>query len=97
TDRPHRCHRLPIHDLQYGPQVAFIAETRSGSLRCSGSSLGYQLASTTAGGTAPILAVILFREFGTSMAVAGYISACAMISLVCVYALKDKTGTLDQQ
>ena len=47
---------LPLHDLQYGPQAAFIAESFPGSLRYSGSSLGYQLASITAGGPAPIVA-----------------------------------------
>jgi hypothetical protein len=86
-----------VHDLQYGPQASFIAESFPGSLRYSGSSLGYQLASITAGGPAPILAVILYREFGTSMAVAAYVSICAMISLVCVYVLSDKTGMLDDQ
>jgi metabolite-proton symporter len=86
---------LPIHDLQYGPQAAFIAESFPGSLRYSGSSLGYQFASITAGGPAPILAVLLLREFGTSMAIAAYISVCALISLACVYALPDRTGELD--
>jgi MFS family permease len=88
---------LPLHDLQYGPQAAFIAESFPGTLRYSGSSLGYQLASLTAGGPAPILAVLLFREFGTSMAIAAYISICAMISLACVFALADRKGTLDHQ
>ena len=86
---------LPIHDLQYGPQAAFIAESFPGSLRYSGSSLGYQLASLTAGGPAPILAVILFRQYGTSMAIAAYMSICAAISLACVYTLSEKAGTLD--
>ena len=66
---------LPLHDLQYGPQAAFIAESFPGSLRYSSSSLGYQLASITAGGPALILAVILLREFGTSTAIAIYVSA----------------------
>jgi MFS family permease len=88
---------MPIHDLQYGPQAAFIAESFPGSLRYSGSSLGYQLASITAGGPAPIIAVLLFREFGTSMAIAAYISVCALISLACVHALSDRTGHLDRQ
>ncbi|MGE3844984.1 MAG: MFS transporter, partial [Vicinamibacterales bacterium] len=88
---------LPIHDLQYGPQAAFISESFPGSLRYSGSSLGYQLASLTAGGPAPILAVLLFREFGTSMAIAAYISVCALVSLACVYALPDRSGELDTQ
>ena len=68
---------LPIHDLQYGPQAAFIAESFPGSLRYSGSSLGYQLASITAGGPAPIIAVLLLRQYGTSIAIAVYMSLCA--------------------
>ena len=61
---------LPLHDLQYGPQAAFISESFPGSLRYSGASLGYQLASITAGAPAPIVALLLFRTYGTSMAVA---------------------------
>jgi MFS family permease len=86
---------LPLHDLQYAPQAAFIAESFPGSLRYSGSSLGYQLASVTAGGPAPLIAVLLYREFGTSTAVAVYIAACSLISLACVFALQERAGTLD--
>jgi metabolite-proton symporter len=86
---------LPIHDLQYGPQAAFIAESFPGSLRYSGSSLGYQLASITAGGPAPIIAVLLLRQYGTSSAIAIYMSLCALASLICVFLLRDRTGTLD--
>jgi MFS family permease len=88
---------LPIQDLQYGPQAAFIAENFPGSLRYSGSSLGYQLASITAGGPAPIIALVLLQRFGTSMAIAAYMSVCALISLVCVYALSEASGRLDHQ
>ena len=88
---------LPIHDLQYGPQAAFISESFPGSLRYSGSSLGYQLASITAGGPAPIIAVILLRQYGTSMAIAVYMSLCALASLICVFALRDRAGSLDHQ
>jgi metabolite-proton symporter len=88
---------LPLHDLQYGPQAAFIAENFPGSLRYSGASLGYQLASVTAGGPAPIIAAILLRRFGTSMAIATYMAICSLISLACVYALSDRSGRLDHQ
>ena len=88
---------IPIQDVQYGPQAAFIAESFPGSLRYSGSSLGYQLASITAGGPAPILAVVLLNQFGSSTAIAVYISICALISLACVYALPDRAGVLDHQ
>ncbi|OFW00959.1 MAG: MFS transporter [Acidobacteria bacterium RIFCSPLOWO2_02_FULL_68_18] len=87
---------LPLHDLQYGPQAAFISESFPGSLRYSGSSLGYQLASITAGGPAPLIAVLLYQQFGTSTAVAVYMAICSLISLVCVFALQDRAGTLDQ-
>ena len=36
--------------MMYGPQAALIAESFTGRLRYSGSSLGYQLASIIAGG-----------------------------------------------
>ena len=88
---------LPLHDLQYGPQAAFISESFPGSLRYSGSSLGYQLASITAGGPAPIIAVLLLRQFGTSTSIAVYMSICALISLGCVYALPDRAGSRDQE
>jgi len=88
---------LPLHDLQYGPQAAFIAESFPGSVRYSGSALGYQLASLTAGGPAPLVAALLYRQFHTSMAIAVYISISAAVSLVCVWKLKDKTGTLDHE
>jgi metabolite-proton symporter len=87
---------LPLHDLQYGPQAAFIAESFPGSLRYSGASLGYQLASITAGGPAPIVAVLLLREYGTSAAIAVYMAICSAISLACVYALPDRAGDLDE-
>jgi metabolite-proton symporter len=91
------CIALPLHDMQYGPQAAFIAESFPGSLRYSGSSLGYQLASITAGGPAPLIAVLLYQQFGTSMAVAVYMAVCSLVSLICVFALRDRTGTLDHQ
>src|SRR5258706_3077899 len=63
---------LPLQDLQYGPQAAFIAEAFPGSLRYSGSSLGYQLASITAGGPPPGIATPLFRGYGASIALTTY-------------------------
>jgi MFS family permease len=54
----------PLQDLQYGPQAAFIAESFPASLRYSGSALGYQLASITAGGPAPLIATLLLRDTG---------------------------------
>jgi metabolite-proton symporter len=86
---------LPIQDIQYGPQAAFIAETFPGSRRYSGASLGYQLASITAGGPAPFIAIWLYETFRTSTAVAAYVSITAVISLICVLLLSDRAGHLD--
>jgi len=88
---------LPLHDMQYGPQAAFISESFPGSLRYSGSSLGYQLASLTAGGPAPIVALLLFDHYKSSTAIAIYMSVCALISLACVAWLRDRSGSLDHQ
>jgi metabolite-proton symporter len=88
---------LPSHDLQYGPQAAFIAERFPGTLRYSGASLGYQLASITAGGPAPLVALYLFQTFQTSMAVATYVAVTALISLVCVWLLPDRKDSLDHE
>ncbi len=61
------------HDMMYGPQAALIAESFTGRLRYSGSSLGYQLASIIAGGPAPLIATWLFGTFHTPYAIAVYI------------------------
>src|SRR6201992_3809470 len=54
---------LVPHDMLYGPQAALIAESFTGRLRYSGSSLGYQLASIIAGGPAPLIAAWLFATY----------------------------------
>jgi MFS family permease len=81
---------LPIHDLQYGPQAAVIAESFPARLRYSGSSLGYQLASITAGGPAPLIATWLMHRFASATAVAVYLAVCAVVSLVSLMLLPDR-------
>jgi len=80
------------HDIMYGPQAALIAELFPGRLRYSGASLGYQLASVIAGGPAPLIATWLFATYGTPYAVALYILACAIVSLIATALMKDYTG-----
>jgi MFS family permease len=91
------------HDAQYGPQAALIAETYTGRLRYSGASLGYQLASVFAGGPAPIIATLLFaggvipatsikvQGYHSSVAIAVYIAICAVISLIAVATVKERS------
>ena len=80
------------HDMMYGPQAALIAECFTGRLRYSGASLGYQLASLIAGGPAPMIAAALFAQYHSGFAIAAYILACAVISLLATALLKDHTN-----
>jgi hypothetical protein len=78
--------------MQYGPQAALIAEAFTPRLRYSGSSLGYQLASVIAGGPAPLIATALFATYHSGYAIAVYIAACAVVSLVSAAFMPDYTG-----
>jgi metabolite-proton symporter len=82
---------LPVHDIQYGPQAAFFAEAFPGRLRYSGASIGYQLASITAGGPTPIIALWLLDRFHTSMAVATYMACLAAVALLGLALLPDRS------
>ena len=79
------------HSLQYGPQAALIGESFPTHLRYGGAGLGYQLASVFAGGPAPLLATWLLHETGTSFSISGYIVLAAVITIVCVIALPDRS------
>jgi len=80
------------HDMQYGPQAALIAEAFTPRLRYSGASIGYQLASVIAGGPAPLIALWLYAQYKTGYAIAIYIAACAVVSLVSAALMPDYTG-----
>ncbi len=88
------------HDWMYGPQAALIAERFGTKLRYSGASLGYQLASITAGGPAPIIATILVANskailgpgVPTYTLIAFYIIFMAVVSFISTALLRDYTG-----
>ncbi len=80
------------HDMMYGPQAALIAESFTGRLRYSGASLGYQLASVIAGGPAPLIAAWLYGTYKSATAIALYIAACAIISVIATVLMTDYTG-----
>src|SRR5437899_2059846 len=83
---------LVPHDMMYGPQAALIAESFTGRLRYSGASLGYQLASVIAGGRAPLITAALYATYHSGYAIAVYILACAVITLIATAMMKDYTG-----
>ncbi len=78
--------------IQYGPEAALIAESFTPRLRYSGASLGYQLASVVAGGPAPIIATALIAAYHSGYAIAVFIAACAVVSLVSAAFMPDYTG-----
>jgi len=79
------------HNMMYGPQAAMIAESFTGRLRYSGASLGYQLTAIIAGGPAPIIAAALLATYNTGMAIAFYLLACTIVSIIATLMLKDRT------
>ncbi len=82
---------LPIHDIMYGPLATLIAESFTGRLRYTGASLGYQLASVTAGGPAPLIALALYSTFKSSLPIALYMFVCAAISLGAAALLRERS------
>ncbi|MCW2723683.1 MAG: family transporter [Frankiales bacterium] len=86
---------LIVHDLQYGPQAALIAESFAPEVRYTAAGLGYQLASIVAGGPAPLIATALLQHYGTSDAIAWYIVGCAVVTLVAL-ALLRRPGAAEE-
>jgi MFS transporter, MHS family, shikimate and dehydroshikimate transport protein len=72
------------HNAMYGPQAAYFSELFGASVRYSGASVSYQLASVVSGGLAPFIATALLAWRG-SAAVAAYMMLLAAITLVATY------------
>jgi metabolite-proton symporter len=89
-----------FHDWLYGPQAALISERFGASLRYSGASLGYQLASVTAGGPAPIIATYLVANSKTIIGptapsytlIACFIIFMAVVSFISTALLREYAG-----
>ncbi|RAN69488.1 MFS transporter [Bacillus sp. SRB_336] len=85
---------LALHDMQYGPQAALIAEGFDADIRYTGAGLGYQLASVVAGGPAPLIAAALLAHYGNSTAISVYIISCAAVSMAALVLLPRAAGAL---
>ena len=72
------------HNAMYGPQAAYFSELFGSSVRYTGASMSYQLASVFAGGLAPFIATALLSSVG-SHAVAAYMMALSAITLAATY------------
>jgi len=87
---------LICHALMYAPQSAFFSELFGTSVRYSGASVGYQLASVFAGGLAPLIAVALLTDNvdnPNTAAVGIYLAVAGAISLVATLCAKETRGS----
>ncbi len=86
---------LFFHSLMYAPQAAFFSELFGTSVRYTGASVGYQLASIFAGALAPIIAVELLRsgDGDNTIAVALYVTAASVITILAVFFAKETRGS----
>jgi MFS family permease len=82
---------LIVHDIQYGPQAALIAESFGTNLRYSGAGIGYQLASVVAGGPAPLIAAWILEHTGSSTWISGYIVGCCVIAFIALLLMPRRT------
>jgi metabolite-proton symporter len=83
---------LVLHSAMYGPQAAFITELFPTRIRYSGVSIAYQLTSIVAGSLAPIIALALYRETGSYVAVASYVGIACLISGVSALLARETRG-----
>ncbi|AEV85575.1 MFS transporter [Actinoplanes sp. SE50] len=82
---------LILHSLMYAPQAAFFAELFGTSVRYTGASVGYQLASILAGALAPIIALTLLGDVHhpNTTAVAVYMTVASVLTVIAVLAAKE--------
>ena len=83
---------LVLHGAMYGPQAAFITELFPTRIRYSGVSIAYQLTSIVAGSLAPIIALWLYREYGSALPVAIYVGGACVISGVSALLARETRG-----
>ena len=86
---------LVLHALMYAPQAAFFSELFGTSVRYTGASVGYQLASIFAGALAPIIALKLLGDVneGNTTAVALYVTTASVLTVVAVLLAKETAGS----
>jgi metabolite-proton symporter len=83
---------LVLHGAMYGPQAAFITELFPTRIRYSGVSLAYQLTSIVAGSLAPIIALWLYKEYGSATPVAIYVGVACLVSGVSALLAQETKG-----
>jgi metabolite-proton symporter len=84
---------LVLHALMYSPQAAFFSELFGTSVRYTGASVGYQLASIFAGALAPIIAIELLGDASEGVSnvskVAIYMTIASVITVIAVLVAQE--------
>jgi metabolite-proton symporter len=83
---------LVLHGAMYGPQAAFITELFPTRIRYSGVSIAYQLTAIFAGSLAPIVALWLYKTYGSATPVAIYVATACAISGVSALLARETKG-----
>ena len=83
---------LIFHALMYAGQPAIMAEMFPTRMRNSGVSTGYQVTAIVAGSFAPFIATALLKEFGSSVPIALYLMAAAIISFIALLYTRETKG-----
>ncbi|MCG7322992.1 MFS transporter [Arsenicicoccus bolidensis] len=78
--------------LTYGPQSAMFAEAFPAHIRLSAVSFAYAIGAVFGGAFAPLIAEAITKSTGSVVNVAWYLMGVAVISLVAVLLLKDRTN-----
>ncbi|PVZ14838.1 MFS transporter [Actinomycetospora cinnamomea] len=87
---------LIFHDMMYGPQAALISESFGTGIRYTGAGLGYQLASITAGGPAPLIATAILAGTGSTTWISIYIIICAAVTLAALATMHPRPPEADE-
>jgi len=73
----------------FSPLASYIPEMFPTRVRCTGSSLGFQLAGIFGGAPAPLIVVPLVAAFGSSLPVSIYLAVALALIVVCVWAAPE--------
>jgi MFS family permease len=76
---------IAAQGVMYGPMAAFVAELYDTRVRCSGASVGYQVAAIFGGAPAPLIATLLVSHFGSTTPVALYVIGTAVIAFASAF------------
>jgi len=76
---------IAAQGIMYGPMAAFVAELYDTRVRCSGASVGYQVAAIFGGAPAPLIATLLVSRFDSTTPVALYVIATAVLAFASAF------------